>query len=269
MSTDDKPSQADALQLILATAAFSHAAKTSATWAAAGDQAVATEQFSRLADLFEIEFSDPRWAPRQATLDAVSLITQAYAAAAKTVRRTDPSHELDHSEVRQQGLAYAADWLQAHADAFAAIAAQLAMLSPSEHQERAVFRPPAGGGTPAVEFATLAVVHGDQIDITVHPSEPEASNYFREHFPTDSLNRIDSHTVALTPDSHPVSEQELREDFFVELATLAVVQDNQIDITVHSHDVGASIHLHENFPTPLPLHRIASHRVKVTPRERN
>ena len=43
----------------------------------------------------------------------------------------------------------------------------------------------------------------------------------------------------------------------------------QIDVTVHSHDVGASIHLHENFPTPLPLHRIANHRVAVIHHEEN
>lgn len=273
MTTNDNPSPTDALPLILAAAAFDHAAKTSATWAADNDQAAATALFSGLTNLLQVELSDPKWSPQDATLDAVSLIARAYAVAAKTVRRTDPSPELGHGEIKQQGCAYAADWLQAHADAFAVIAAQLGMLSPpAEHQGRATFKPAASSGSPAVEFATLAVAQDDQINLTVHPSETEASNYFREHFPADSLHRIHPHTVALVPDRHPLSEQESDqhdEDFFVEFATLAVVQDNHIDVTVHSGDLGASIHLHENFATPLPLHRIASHHVTVSTNERN
>lgn len=263
---DGSPSSTDALQLLLAAAAFDDAAKNSATWAADNDQEIATAMFTGLAELARIELSDPTWSTQPETLEALSRVSQAYAAAAKAVRRTDTAPELGQGEIKQRGLTYAADRLQSQADTFALIAAQLGDHLPArEHQGRVTFTLANDSGYCAVEFATLVAVLDDQIDVTVHQDEPEADAYYREHHrDTDSLHRIDKHTISLADGED--SEDWLRGSPEVEFVTLTVVRDGQIDLTVHGNEFAASIDLRERFPgtelSPMQ-YRIDSHRVAV------
>lgn len=266
MPDNDGSTSTDALQVILAAAAFDYAAKASATWAEVSDQETATAMFAGLAELARIELSDPTWSTQPETLEAVSRISQAYAAAAKAVRRTDAAPELGHGEIKQHGLTYAADWLQSQADTFALIAAQLGDHLPArEYQGRVTFKPASDTGRCAVEFATLVAVLDDQIDVTVHQGEPEANAYYRQHHrDIDSLHRIDKHTISLADGED--SEDWLRGSPQVEFVTLAVVRDGQIDLTVHGNEHAARIDLSERFPgTELSQmqYRIDSHRVAV------
>ncbi|MGJ6127485.1 hypothetical protein QN239_33430 [Mycolicibacterium sp. Y3] len=173
MSFDDRPAPSEPLHLILAAAAFDHAAQNAQAWAGRNDREAAP-MFSRLAELFRLELSDPAWSTRPATMEAIALLTDAYAAAADTVRRAGTRTEPGHGELPQQGCNYAAEWLQAQADTFAIIGTQIGERLPEEpHQGQATFVRAGGGSeSPVVQFATLAVLHDDQINVTVHKDPP-------------------------------------------------------------------------------------------------
>ncbi len=215
--------------------------------------------FSGLAELVRIELSDPAWSAQEAMLEAVSRVSEAYAAAGETVRRTDAAHELGHGEMKEQGLAYAADWLQSQADTFALIAVQLGdRLSAGEAQGRVRFKPDGGSGRCAVEFATLAAVRGGQIDVTVHLDEAEANVCYRQsRRDVESLHRIDNHTISLADGE--IAADWLRSGPEVEFVTLAVVRDGEIELTVYGNEYAAEVDLRDRFPgTAVVPHRLSS-----------
>lgn len=264
MSFDDHPASGEPLHLILAAAAFDHAAQNAEAWAGPNDGAAAA-MFSNLAELFRLELSDPAWSTRQATMEAISLLSDAYAAAADTVRRAGARTDLGRGELPQQGCNYAAEWLQTQADTFTILGAQIGERLPDGPFQGQVTFVPAGSGSefPVLQFATLAVLHDDQIDITVHKDHPAADAYFHEHFPELDAEgrRIDTHTINVEDDSLWQRGAE------VEFASLVVVQDAQINVTVHQNDASARVELLDRFPIVgdriRVRHRIESHRPRV------
>lgn len=266
MSFDDQPASGEPLHLILAAAAFDHAAQNAEAWAGPHDRAAAT-MFSNWAELFRLELSDPAWSTRQATMEAISLLADAYTAAADTVRRAGARTELGHGELPQQGCTYAAEWLQTQADTFTILGAQIGERLPDgPHQGQVTFVPAGGSGeSPVVQFATLAVLNDDQIDITVHKDQTAADAYFHEHFPDlDAAGRrIDTHTINVEDGNDPLWHRGAE----VEFTSLVVVEDGQINVTVHQNDASARVELLDRFPIVgdriRVRHRIESHRPRV------
>lgn len=257
------PVQLDALPMILAAAAFEHAANTATSWAEVNEQDVATEMFSKLAELWQMELMDPNHYTSQATLDAVTRIAQAYLFAAKTVQRTDPAPDLGHGDTRRRGLTCAANWLQTHADTFALIATQLADRLPQTAPTVRVHYQPSSRGDEFrdITFATLVVVQRRDIRVTVHATEPDAAAYFQQRYGGDDVkHRIDLHTNSVIV--YDRTDTEFHDGDEVEFATLVAVSDGEIDVTVHGTDTDASLHRTERFPG-VDLYRIDTHRVSV------
>lgn len=115
------------LHLMLISAAFAEVARTASSWSAGEDDS-ANRFFAQMAEMVQIELSDPARVPTVAAIDAVSFMARAYAKAAEQIRGANTAPELGHAEIKAAGTAQAAEWLQNQSDSFEAMASALTEL---------------------------------------------------------------------------------------------------------------------------------------------